>query len=231
MRRAIYTRFGKGLLDRTAAGLGLVVLSPLLAGLAGAVRWKLGAPVFFRQRRPGQHGRPFEMVKFRTMTDARDASGALLPDAERLPAFGRFLRSTSLDELPELWNVLRGEMSLVGPRPLLMRYLERYTPAQARRHEAKPGITGLAQVSGRNAVSWEEKFAYDVEYVERASLGLDLKILLRTVLQVVRREGVTAEAHATMPEFAGTAPPAETAPLAPEAEVLGRESTPLASRS
>ena len=223
MRRTIYTRFGKGLLDRTAAGVGLVVLSPLLAGLAGAVRWKLGAPVLFRQRRPGQHGEPFELVKFRTMTDARGPDGELLPDADRLPAFGRFLRSTSLDELPELWNVLRGEMSLVGPRPLLMRYLERYTPEQARRHEAKPGITGLAQVSGRNAVSWEVKFAYDVEYVDRVSFRLDLAILLRTVLQVIRREGVTAAAHATMPEFTG--------PLAPEADRISHETASLASRA
>lgn len=203
MRDTAYTRWGKGLLDRMAAAAGLVALSPLLVLLALLVRTKLGAPVLFRQQRPGEGGEPFTLIKFRTMTDARGADGALLPDAERLPAFGQFLRSTSLDELPELWNVLKGEMSLVGPRPLLMRYLERYTPEQARRHEAKPGITGLAQVYGRNAISWEEKFAMDVQYVDRVSLGLDLRILARTVLQVVRRDGVSADAHVTMPEFTG----------------------------
>lgn len=203
MHSTVYTRWGKGLSDRTAAVAGLVVLSPLLMLLAVLVRTKLGSPVLFRQQRPGQGGEPFTLVKFRTMTDARGPDGALLPDADRLPAFGRFLRSTSLDELPELWNVLKGEMSLVGPRPLLMRYLERYTPEQARRHEAKPGITGLAQVYGRNAISWEEKFAMDVQYVDRVSLGLDLRILVRTVLQVVRRDGVSADAHVTMPEFTG----------------------------
>ncbi|HIG73243.1 MAG TPA: sugar transferase [Bacteroidetes bacterium] len=203
MRDTAYTRWGKGLLDRTAAAAGLVVLSPLLVLLALLVRTKLGSPVLFRQQRPGQGGKPFTLIKFRTMTDARGPDGALLPDADRLPAFGQFLRSTSLDELPELWNVLKGEMSLVGPRPLLMRYVERYTPEQARRHEAKPGITGLAQVYGRNAISWEEKFAMDVQYVDRVSLGLDLRILVRTVLQVVRRDGVSADAHVTMPEFTG----------------------------
>ena len=143
------------------------------------------------------------MVKFRTMTDARGPDGALLPDADRLTPFGRFLRSTSLDELPELWNVLRGDMSLVGPRPLLMRYLDRYTPEQARRHEVRPGITGLAQVHGRNALSWDERLALDVDYVDRASFGLDVRILFKTVVQVVRRDGITAHGEATMPEFAG----------------------------
>ena len=161
--------------------------------------------MLFRQTRPGLHGQPFEMVKFRTMTDARDADGHLLPDAERLTSFGRFLRGASLDELPELWNVLRGEMSLVGPRPLLMRYLGRYTPEQARRHAVRPGITGLAQVSGRNALSWDEKFALDLEYVDRVSFGLDVRILLRTLAKVVRREGISAGQHATMPEFMGNA--------------------------
>jgi lipopolysaccharide/colanic/teichoic acid biosynthesis glycosyltransferase len=205
MRRTAYARWGKPLLDRTAAATGLVVLSPVLGAVALLVRTKLGSPVLFRQTRPGLGGEPFEMVKFRTMTDARGPDGALLPDAERLTPLGRFLRGSSLDELPELWNVVRGEMSLVGPRPLLMRYLDRYTPEQARRHEVRPGITGLAQVYGRNAIGWDEKLAYDVSYVDRVSLGLDLRILLRTVLQVVRRDGISAEAHATMPEFTGSA--------------------------
>ena len=202
-----YTRLAKPALDRSLAAAGLVVLAPVLGGIALAVRTRLGRPVLFRQTRPGLHGRPFEMVKFRTMTDARGPGGALLPDADRLPPFGRWLRSTSLDELPELWNVLRGEMSLVGPRPLLTRYLDRYTPEQARRHEVRPGITGLAQTSGRNALSWPDRFALDVRYVDTLSLGLDLRILARTVRQVVRRDGVAAEGHATAPEFWGAAGP------------------------
>ncbi|PAP78696.1 sugar transferase [Rubrivirga marina] len=200
----MYTRVGKPLFDRTAAAAGLVVLSPVLGAVALLVRTKLGAPVLFRQTRPGRGGEPFEMVKFRTMTDARGPDGALLPDAQRLTPLGQLLRSSSLDELPELWNVVRGDMSLVGPRPLLMRYLDRYTPEQARRHEVRPGITGLAQVYGRNAIGWDEKLAYDVSYVDQVSLGLDLRILLRTVFQVVRRDGISAESHATMPEFTGT---------------------------
>ena len=191
--------------DVAAAAVGLVVLSPVLAGVALAVRLRLGAPVLFRQERPGLHGRPFIMLKFRTMTDARDAAGRLLPDAERLTPLGRLLRSTSLDELPELWNVLRGDMSLVGPRPLLVRYLDRYTPEQARRHEVRPGLTGWAQVNGRNALTWEEKFALDVWYVDHASLALDLKILLLTLRRVLAREGISAAGEATMPEFTGTA--------------------------
>ena len=202
--QSTYARFGKPLLDRLAAGVGLVVLAPVLAGLAGAIRWRLGSPVLFRQTRPGLYGEPFEMVKFRTMTDDRDAEGHLLPDADRLPPFGLFLRGASLDELPELWNVVRGEMSLVGPRPLLMRYLDRYTPEQARRHAVRPGITGLAQVSGRNALGWEEKFALDVEYVERISFRLDVQILWQTLAKVRRREGISAHRHATMPEYLGT---------------------------
>lgn len=201
--RSVYRRFGKPLLDRTAAAVGLVVLAPVLGVVAGLVRAKLGSPVLFSQTRPGLHGRPFTMHKFRTMTDARGPDGALLPDAERLTDFGRFLRASSLDELPELWDVLRGEMSLVGPRPLLMQYLDRYTPEQARRHEVRPGITGLAQVSGRNALSWDDKFALDVAYVERASLRLDLWILWQTVARVFRREGISAAGQATMPEFMG----------------------------
>ncbi len=179
------------------------LLLPVGLGVALLVRYKLGSPVLFRQTRPGLHGRPFSMLKFRTMTDARGPDGALLPDAERLTPLGRFLRSSSLDELPELVNVLRGEMSLVGPRPLLMQYLSRYTAEQSRRHAVKPGVTGWAQVNGRNATTWEERFGQDVWYVEHASLGLDLRILIQTVLKVVRREGITASGHATMPEYTG----------------------------
>ncbi len=188
----------------------LVVISaalfwlPVLAVVAILVRIKLGAPVFFRQKRPGKGGVIFEMVKFRTMTDARDTEGKLLPDAVRLTAVGRFLRSTSLDELPELLNVLRGEMSLVGPRPLLVQYLSRYSPRQMRRHEVRPGITGLAQVKGRNALSWEEKFEWDVRYVETQSMWQDITILALTVKTVFVREGITAKGDATMPEFRGT---------------------------
>jgi lipopolysaccharide/colanic/teichoic acid biosynthesis glycosyltransferase len=200
----IYRRWGKSLLDRTFAAAGLVMLAPVLGGLGLGVRAKLGSPVFFRQERPGLHGRPFEMIKFRTMTDERDAEGNLLPDADRLPPFGRFLRSTSLDELPELWNVLRGDMSLVGPRPLLMRYLGRYTPEQARRHEVKPGVTGWAQINGRNALSWEEKFALDAWYVDHVSLGLDLRILVATLKKVVVRDGISAAGEATAAEFMGS---------------------------
>ena len=164
---------------------------------------RIGAPVFFRQQRPGLHGQPFQMVKFRTMTDARGPDGALLPDAERLTPFGRFLRSASLDELPELWNVLRGDMSLVGPRPLLMEYLPLYTPEQARRHAVRPGITGWAQVNGRNALSWEEKFALDVWYVDHQSLALDIRILWLTARKVLAREGISAAGEATMGKFTG----------------------------
>lgn len=189
--------------DLVVSLLALILLSPLLGLLALLVRLRLGAPVLFRQLRPGLHGRPFTLYKFRTMTDARDAQGALLPDAERLTPLGRFLRSTSLDELPELFNVLKGEMSLVGPRPLLMEYLPRYTPEQLRRHEVRPGITGWAQVNGRNVLSWEEKFALDVWYVEHHSFWLDLKILWLTLVKTLRREGIAAEGHATMPKFMG----------------------------
>ena len=171
---------------------------------------KIGKPVLFRQVRPGWHAAAFQLYKLRTMTDSCDASGRLLPDAQRLTPFGRFLRSTSLDELPELWNVLRGDMSLVGPRPLLMQYLDRYTPEQARRHEVRPGLTGWAQVNGRNAISWEEKFALDVWYVDHVSLRLDLVILLRTVAAVLRRTGISAAGEATMAEFQGTSVAATT---------------------
>lgn len=182
----------------------LLVLSPALALLALAVRLVMGSPVIFRQQRSGLRGKPFTIDKFRTMTDARDAQGNLLPNEQRLTRFGRFLRSTSLDELPELFNVLKGEMSLVGPRPLHTRYLDRYTPEQARRHEVRPGITGWAQVNGRNALTWEQKFEHDVWYVDNRSLGLDVKILWLTALSVLRREGVNAEGHVTMPEFRGS---------------------------
>jgi sugar transferase EpsL len=186
-----------------ASGIAIVVLSPAIALLALFVRRKLGSPVFFRQLRPGLHGKPFMLVKFRTMTDARDAQGNLLPDAERLTGFGKMLRSTSLDELPELWNVIRGDMSLVGPRPLLMQYLERYTPEQARRHEVRPGITGWAQVNGRNAVSWPERFALDTWYVDHVGFILDMRIMWLTVWTALRREGINQDGQATMQEFWG----------------------------
>ena len=181
-------------------GILLLCVLPLLL-LAGIVRYKLGSPVLFCQVRPGLRGRPFKMVKFRTMTDERGTDGELLPDHLRLTTFGRFLRSSSLDELPELWNVLRGEMSLVGPRPLLMEYLPLYSSDQARRHEVRPGLTGLAQVSGRNAVSWDQRLALDVEYVDTHTLRGDLAIIGRTVAAVLRRDGIAAEGDATMPEF------------------------------
>ena len=193
----------KRLFDILLSACGLLVLAVPLLALAWQVRRKLGSPVLFTQIRPGLHGKPFRMVKFRTMTDAREASGALLPDAHRLTPFGRFLRASSLDELPELWNVLRGEMSLVGPRPLLMEYLPLYSPEQARRHEVRPGITGWAQVNGRNAISWEDKFALDVWYVDHRSLWLDLRILWLTVRKVLVRDGISAAGEATMPRFEG----------------------------
>jgi lipopolysaccharide/colanic/teichoic acid biosynthesis glycosyltransferase len=191
--------------DLVLAGLLLMVLAPLLLALGLFVRLALGSPVLFRQKRPGLGGKPFDILKFRTMTDARDANGALLPDGARLTAFGRFLRASSLDELPELINILRGEMSFVGPRPLLMEYLPLYTAEQARRHEVRPGITGWAQVNGRNAIGWERKFALDVEYVERRSFALDMKILALTALKVIRGEGIAAAGEATMPRFTGKA--------------------------
>ena len=193
----------KRLFDILLSACGLLVLAVPLLALAWQVRRKLGSPVLFTQVRPGSHGKPFRMVKFRTMTDERDASGALLPDAKRLTPFGRFLRASSLDELPELWNDRRGEMSLVGPRPLLMEYLPLYSPEQARRHEVRPGITGWAQVNGRNAISWADKFALDVWYVDHRSLWLDVRILWQTVRKVLVRDGITAAGEATMPRFEG----------------------------
>ena len=199
----MYARFGKRLIDLLIALPVLCLCLPVIGTLWLAVRIKLGVPVFFRQQRPGLHGKPFTMVKFRTMTDARDAQGNVLPDADRLPPFGKFLRRTSLDELPELWNVVKGDMSLVGPRPLLMRYLDRYTPEQARRHEVRPGITGWAQVNGRNAISWEEKFKLDVWYVDNVNIALDLKVISMTLRKVVRSEDINQEGQATMEEFMG----------------------------
>ncbi|WP_281283001.1 sugar transferase [Geomonas ferrireducens] len=191
-------------MDFIASALALILFSPLLVLLALVVRIKLGGPVLFRQQRPGKNGRPFVMLKFRTMTNAKDASGDLLPDHLRLTRFGRFLRSSSLDELPELINVLKGEMSLVGPRPLLMEYMPLYSAEQARRHEVKPGVTGWAQVNGRNAISWEDKFKLDVWYVDNRSIRLDLKIILSTVAKVFKREGISQEGQATMEKFAGS---------------------------
>jgi lipopolysaccharide/colanic/teichoic acid biosynthesis glycosyltransferase len=187
--------------DVVASLAALIVISPVLLVVAVFVRARLGSPVLFAQRRPGLGGRIFTLWKFRTMTDARDAAGNLLPDAERLTKFGRLLRSTSLDELPELWNVLRGDMSFVGPRPLLVSYLPRYSPEQARRHEVRPGITGWAQVNGRNATTWDERLRLDTWYVDHRTMGLDLNILLRTVTIVLRREGVSAPDSVTMREF------------------------------
>jgi len=193
----------KRFFDFSASLAALLLLSPVLLLLALLVGVKLGSPVFFTQTRPGLHGQPFEMIKFRTMTNARADNGTLLPDCERLTCFGRYLRSTSLDELPELLNVLKGEMSLVGPRPLLMDYLPLYSPEQARRHEVKPGITGWAQVNGRNAISWEDKFQLDVWYVDHQSFWLDLKILFLTVKRVFQRSGISAYGEMTMPRFTG----------------------------
>lgn len=194
----------KRLFDFVAAAGALLIFSPLLLLLAVLVRIKLGSPVLFRQERPGRDGKPFRLIKFRSMSNERDAAGNLMPDEIRLKPFGQWLRSTSLDELPELWNVLCGEMSLVGPRPLLMRYLGRYSPEQNRRHAVRPGLTGWAQVNGRNATTWEERLSLDVWYVDHRSFWLDLRILWRTVMIVLKREGIKNEAHITMPEFQGT---------------------------
>lgn len=194
----------KRLFDLAASAALIVLLSPVLAIVAVVVRLVLGKPVMFRQRRPGLSGRPFTLFKFRTMSDERDAGGALLPDAARLGRVGRFLRATSIDELPELFNVLRGDMSLVGPRPLLSEYLARYTPSQARRHEIRPGITGWAQINGRNAVVWEDRLALDVWYVDHRSFWLDLRILLKTIVIVFTRRGIAERGHVTMTPFTGT---------------------------
>ncbi|GGI05326.1 sugar transferase [Egicoccus halophilus] len=202
----------KRLIDVVGALIGLVVLAPVMALVAVRVRREIGTPVLFRQQRPGRHARQFTLRKFRTMTDARDAGGDLLPDQARLTPLGRFLRASSLDELPELLNVLRGEMSLVGPRPLLPEYLDRYTPTQARRHEVRPGLTGWSQVNGRNDQTWEDKLALDVWYVDHRSLWLDVRIVVRTLAVVVTRRGVSLDGHATTIPFqggVGSTPPAD----------------------
>ncbi|MGY2083167.1 sugar transferase [Blastococcus sp. SYSU DS0539] len=213
-RHGAYLR-AKRAVDVLVAGAGLLVTAPVMAAVAVAVRRDLGSPVLFRQVRPGLDGRPFELVKFRTMRTLGDSDG-VDTDAERLTPFGRRLRSTSLDELPTLWNVLRGDMSLVGPRPLLMEYLDRYTPEQFRRHEVRPGVTGLAQVRGRNALTWEEKFAADVEYVDHLSPALDARILLATLVTVLRRQGISAPGMATMALFTGSDPAPARQPAVPD---------------
>ncbi|WP_107848888.1 sugar transferase [Neisseria subflava] len=196
-------KFFKRLFDIIASASGLIILSPVFLILVYLIRKNLGSPVFFIQERPGKDGKPFKMIKFRSMRDAIDKDGNPLPDSERLTDFGKKLRATSLDELPELWNVLKGEMSLVGPRPLLMHYLSLYNDFQNRRHEMKPGVTGWAQVNGRNAISWDEKFAHDVWYIDNFSFWLDIKILFLTVKKVFVKEGISAEGEATMPYFTG----------------------------
>ena len=198
MQRAL-----KRLIDVLVAAVALIILSPLILVVALLVRARLGSPVLFTQERPGLHGKPFTMIKFRTMLDARDENGALRPDSERLTDFGRRLRSSSLDELPELWNVLTGDMSLIGPRPLLMHYLPLYSVQQARRHDVPPGITGWAQINGRNAIGWDQKFALDTWYVDHWSLALDAKILAASVKSVFSKHGISADGEATMPEFTG----------------------------
>ncbi|MCE5981350.1 MULTISPECIES: sugar transferase [unclassified Pseudomonas] len=190
--------------DILAASAGLIVLSPVIAVVAYLIRKRLGSPVLFRQVRPGLDGKPFEMVKFRTMRDAHDAQGNPLPDAQRMTSFGSFLRSSSLDELPELWNVIKGDMSLVGPRPLLMEYLPLYDAEQLRRHDARPGVTGWAQINGRNALSWEDKFNLDVWYVDNQSLWLDIKIIFLTIKKVLVRDGISGEGEVTMSKFTGS---------------------------
>jgi lipopolysaccharide/colanic/teichoic acid biosynthesis glycosyltransferase len=193
----------KRIFDICVSLFALFILCPVLLLTMLLIRIKLGSPIFFRQQRPGLHGRSFEMIKFRTMTDAKDMSGNLLPDSDRLTPYGRFLRSTSIDELPELWNVLKGDMSIVGPRPLLMEYLPLYSPEQKRRHDVRPGITGWAQINGRNAISWDEKFAFDIWYVDSQSFKLDIKIIGLTLRQVLFRTGINADGSTTMPRFNG----------------------------
>ena len=197
------SKFFKRLFDIIASASGLIILSPVFLILAYLIRKNLGAPVFFTQERPGKDGKPFKMIKFRSMRDAVDKDGNPLPDSERLTPFGKKLRAASLDELPELWNVLKGNMSLVGPRPLLMSYLPLYNDFQFRRHEMRPGVTGWAQVNGRNAISWDEKFAYDIWYIDHFSLWFDMKILFLTIKKVFIKEGISAEGEATMPYFTG----------------------------
>jgi len=192
--------------DLFASLLGLILLSPVIAVIAWNIRKKLGSPVLFRQVRPGRNGKPFEMIKFRTMRDAHDVNGEPLPDSQRMTAFGSFLRSSSLDELPELWNVVKGDMSLVGPRPLLMEYLPLYSAEQYRRHEVRPGVSGWAQVNGRNAIGWEEKFKLDTWYVDNQSFWLDMKVIFLTIKKVLVRDGISAEGEATASKFTGSKP-------------------------
>jgi len=203
-----YSGVPKRLLDCVAGFTAFAILSPLLPVLVLVIRWKLGTPVIFRQQRIGRGDAPFQFFKFRTMTNERDVNGELLPDHLRLTRFGSFLRSSSLDEIPQLWNVVRGDMSLIGPRPLLPQYLPLYSPVQRRRHEVRPGITGLAQVNGRNALAWEAKFELDVRYVDSLSFGLDLQILRQTIASVFQRRGISREGHATSPPFLGSSGPA-----------------------
>ena len=193
----------KYIFDFSLSLFALILLLPVLLVLALLIRLKIGKPIFFSQARPGRLGKPFKLIKFRTMLDTSDVNGMLLPDSERMVPFGIFLRNFSLDEIPGLWNVLKGDMSLVGPRPLLMEYLPLYSSEQARRHNVRPGITGWAQVNGRNAISWEERFRYDVWYVENQSFWLDMKIILMTIKKVIAREGVSPDGEATMPKFTG----------------------------
>lgn len=199
----MYRNYIKRLLDIIISLCGIIILSPVYIVLAILVRLKLGSPVLFTQERPGKDEKIFKLYKFRSMTDAKDENGNLLPDEDRLPAFGKKLRSTSLDELPELFNILKGDMSIIGPRPLLVRYLPRYNEFQKHRHDVRPGLTGLAQTHGRNAITWEKKFEYDVEYVNNLSFALDVKIFLETVRAVLKREGISSETSATMEEFMG----------------------------
>jgi len=194
----------KRVVDVVFSIIALVISLPMISLISALIYLTMGRPIFFKQVRPGLYGKPFVLYKFRTMLDLRDQTGKMLPDERRLTSFGRWLRSTSLDELPVLFNVLKGDMSLVGPRPLLMEYLDRYTPEQARRHEVKPGITGWAQINGRNAISWEEKFALDVWYVDNWNFLLDFKIIFLTILKVLKHDGISADGHATMPEFKGS---------------------------
>ncbi len=210
MKQSGFAGIAKSAFDRTAALAILATTAPLLGGAVIAVRATMGAPALFRQERPGRSGEPFRIFKLRTMTNARDESGSLLPDAQRLTRLGRFLRRSSIDELPQLFNVVLGDMSLVGPRPLLMQYLPLYDAEQRRRHDVMPGITGWAQIHGRNAISWEEKFALDVWYVDHWSLALDARILIETITAVVTRRGISAEGNATMPVFSGAKPPVAT---------------------
>jgi lipopolysaccharide/colanic/teichoic acid biosynthesis glycosyltransferase len=198
-----YNKRIKRILDLTIAVPTFIILSPLLIIIAILIRIKLGSPVLFSQQRPGLHGKPFTIYKFRTMTDERDKEGNMLPDRERMISMGNFLRMNSMDELPELFNVIKGDMSFVGPRPLLMDYLKLYTPEQMRRHEVKPGITGWAQINGRNAITWEKKFKYDVWYVDNLSLWIDVKILIKSIVNIVNREGINQPGHATMGKFKG----------------------------